>query len=405
MTVAREEVRPGRAGFAPREGSDGAVPAWQFRHDASHMALLTRRARPLPAGWGIVSTGSIAHAFANDLALGDGAHVTAVCSREAARAAAFAAGHSGAALSGKLRSVRPYDDLDAMLADPVVEMIYVASINTAHRETVLRALDRGRPVLCEKPLATSAAEAREMARMARRSRTLLMEAVWTRHLPAVRAARRHLERGRIGRLVAIRGDLTKRRAFDPASRLFDPGQGGGALLDLGVYPLSLAILFAGLPDRVEGRWWANRAGSDSRAEMRLVSGMGDGAVDIQLACGFTDEHRNRFVLQGTRGAIVLDDTLRPGAITLHDAPLDPLPPVSVRRDALYVVAGWLPGGSSGGRTENHPVEGRGLRPQALRMAECVRDGLTECPDMPLEDSIAALEVIDAILAEPPAGRL
>ena len=368
------------------------------------MALLSRGKRPLPGGWGVVSTGSIAHAFAEDLAHSDDAHIRAVCSRDASRAAAFAAAHSGAAPNGKLRSIRPYDDLDAMLDDPVVEMVYVASVNSAHRDMVMRVLEAGKPVLCEKPLATNAEDAEEMARMARRHRTLLMEALWTRHLPAVKAARRHLEAGRIGRLVAVRGGLGKRRPFDPGSRLFDPKLGGGSILDLGIYPISLAILFAHHPDRVEGKWWANAAGSDSRATIRLTCGIGDGAVDVQLACGFTDDLRNRFVLQGTRGAIVLDDTLRPTKLTLHGRPLERLPDPARAEPMSARLTRWLGSGKSG-TVEKHAFDGNGLRLQAERMAQCVRDGLTECPEVPLSETVEALRVVDAVRREPPTARV
>ena len=368
------------------------------------MALLSRGRRPLPVGWGIVGTGSIAHAFASDLAENDDPHVTAVCSRSPERARAFALGHSGATRTGKLRSVKPYTDLEQMLADPVVEMIYVATLNTTHREVVLEALRAGKPVLCEKPLATNSKDALQMAREARRRDVLLMEAVWTRHLPAVRAARDLLERGAIGRLVAVRGDLSVPRPFETSSRLFDPDQGGGALLDLGVYPLSLAIMFAGVPDEVDGRWWRNPAGTDSRAEVNLTCGLGDGAVDVRLACGFTVRNENRFVLQGTKGALVLDKTLGPTKLTVHDKPLNPLPEASSPADPVDTVMGWIPGLSSG-RTQSYPFEGHGLLPQALRLAVCVRDGVAECPDMPLDDSIAALNVIDEILSRSPAGTV
>ena len=350
------------------------------------------------AGWGVVGTGGIANAFAADLALSDTQHVTAVASRRSDRAEVFAQHHSGASRTGKLRSVRPYDDLAEMIADPVVEMIYVATPNTAHADAVTAALEAGKPVVCEKPLATSAGEARELVRLARQRRTLLMEALWTRHLPAVRKAHEAVARGLIGEVVAIRGDCTRERPFDPRSRLFDPALGGGALLDLGVYPLSLAILFAGRPDRADGKWWRNPAGTDGRAEMTLRCG----EVDVALACGFQAEHRNRFVVQGTRGALELDDTLRPVELTLHERPLAALPPAAEPRDWTDTVAGLLPIRGEGRRFD-HDFPGRGLRFQASRAAQCLRHGVKECPEAPLDDTIAVLEVIDAIRAQDPAG--
>ena len=362
--------------------------------------VLPAPGRHLPsAGWGVVGTGNIADAFAADLALSDTQHVTAVSSRAGDRAERFAQAHSGASRTGKLRSVRPYDDLGEMVADPVVEMVYVATPNSVHVDGVRLALEAGKPVVCEKPLGVSADEARELAREARRRRVLLMEALWTRHLPAVRKAREAIARGLIGDLVAIRGDCTRARAFDASSRLFDPTLGGGALLDLGVYPLSLAVMFAGRPDEAAGRWWRNPAGTDSRAEMQLRCG----DIDVALACGFQAEHRNRFVVQGTHGALELDDTLRPVELTLHERPLASLPPAAEPRDWTDAVADLLPVAGEGRRFD-HDFPGRGLRFQAERAAQCLRHGVTECPEAPLDDSIAVLEVIDTIRRAAPAGE-
>lgn len=369
------------------------------------MPLLAPTRLDVPVGWGIVSTGHIAHAFADDLSRLDSAHLVAVCSRSAARAESFAAAHSGATRTGKLRSVRPYATLDAMLADPAVEVVYVASVNTAHRALGVHALERGRAVLCEKPLATSAHDAREMHEAAARGRAFLGEALWTRHLPAVRAAIKHIERGRLGDIVAIRGDLTVRRDFDPDSRLFDPAVGGGALLDLGIYPISLAILFGGEPSSVVGRWWRNRAGTDSRAEIEMVCRPHDAheGVDVRLACGFSrTDNANRFVVQGTRGALVLDHTLRPKAISLRD-PFPELPPAARPRTWLSRFNRWTGHVFESAEAERHPFEGNGLRFQAEAVGKALRDGRVELAQMPVVDSIHALEVIDTVLATEPVG--
>ena len=371
------------------------------------MPILSPTRLNVPVGWGIVSTGHIAECFAQDLARLDNAHLVAVCSRSRARAETFAAAHSGATRTGSLRSVKPYGSLDAMLIDPAVEVVYVASVNSAHRETTVRALEAGKAVLCEKPLAMDAHEAREMYEAAARERGFLSEAMWTRHLPAVRAAKRRQRNGDIGEIVAIRGDLTVRRHFDPASRLFDPAVGGGALLDLGVYPISLAIHFAGAPSSVTGRWWQNAAGTDSRAEIEMACRPhpGHDGVDVRLSCGFARRSSsNRFVIQGTKGAMVLDHTNRPTALSVRD-PFPELPPAARPYSWLSRFNRWTGHVFESGAIEHHGFEGIGLRFQAERVGEALRDGLVELPETPVTESIMALEVIDQILATAPVGSV
>lgn len=371
------------------------------------MPLLAPTRLDVPVGWGIVSTGHIAHRFAADLTRLDDAHLVAACSRSGARAREFAASHSGATAAGKLRSVRPYDRLDDMLADPAVEIVYVASVNTAHRETAVRALERGKAVLCEKPLAIDGHEAREIHEAAARGRAFLSEAIWTRHLPAVRAAVEHVEAGRLGEIVAIRGELTARRRFDAASRLFDPAVGGGALLDLGVYPLHLAVLFGGAPSSVVGRWWRNRAGTDSRAEIEMVCRPHDGheGVDVRLACGFSNvAGANRLVVQGTRAAMVLDSTLRPRAVLLR-APFPELPPAARPRTWRSRFNRWTGHVFEEGDAERHGFEGNGLRFQARAAGEALRDGRVELAASPVIDTIRVLDAIDAVRATEPAGTV
>ena len=359
------------------------------------MRIVSRRPAPLPTGWGIVSTGHIARAFAADLARAQGPDIVAVCSRTLASATAFAGEHSGATRTGKLRSIRPYDDLGEMLADPAVEMVYVASLNIAHVEATREALQAGKPVLCEKPMALSAGEARELAQLARARGVFLMEGLWTRHLPAVLAAKALVDAGAIGKVLEVNGALHADRPYDPRSRLFDPEQGGGALHDLGVYPLSLAIQYVGVPDTVEGRWWNSPSGTDGSAEVRLT---GNG-IEARVSCGFSPGS-NRFAIRGEHGTLVLDQSLRAKTIMHYRGDEEPPEP----SDGLTsIVKEWWASSAGNARKHDHSFEGNGLRFQALRMADCLQRGLTECPEAPLDDTIAVLDVIDRLLAQPAAG--
>lgn len=360
------------------------------------MPIVSRKPSPLPTGWGIVSTGHIAKAFAADLAYAERPDIVAVCSRSLETAERFAQSHSGATRTGKLRSVRAYDRLEEMVADPAVEMIYVASLNVAHVEATRIALEAGKPVLCEKPMAMTADEAQALADLARERGVFLMEGLWTRHLPAVQAAKALVEVGAIGEVHSVEASLHADRPYDPRSRLFDPAQGGGALHDLGVYPLSIAIQYTGPPADVNGRWWRAESNVDGRAEVQL---RGNG-VEARVTCGF-DAGPNGAVIRGTGGTLVLDSALRAISVTQYRPGIEPPPTEGVAGK----LREWWVSSSGGAVRRDHSFEGSGLRFQAVRMAECIRDGLIEAPEAPLNDTIAALRTIDTVLATEPVGAV
>ena len=137
-----------------------------------------------------------------------------------------------------------------LAADPQVDAIYVATPHAFHRENTLLCLQNGKHVICEKPFAINAAEARTMIDTARANKLFLMEAMWTRFLPIMGEVRRLIADGAIGPMRMVQADFGFRAAFNPVHRLFDPALGGGALLDVGVYPLSLASMLLGRPDRI-----------------------------------------------------------------------------------------------------------------------------------------------------------
>ena len=361
------------------------------------MRVVSRRPSPLPTGWGVVSTGHIARAFAEDLARVDRPDIVAVCSRSLTTAKEFVRQHSGATRTGKLRSVRPYDDPAAMMADPAVEMIYVASLNIAHVDATRLGIEAGKPTLCEKPMALSAPDATELAELARSRGVFLMEGLWTRHLPAVQALKALVDMGAIGKVTSVAGWLHADRPYDPRSRLFDPDQGGGALHDLGVYPLSLAVQYIGEPERIEGRWWANPSGTDGRAEVTL-SGKD---ISARIGCGFT-AGVNRFEVHGDGGTLVLDSALNAKSILHYPAGASPPPEPDTMTARLKE---WWAASAGEVVRRDYPFEGNGLRFQAIRMAECVRDGMTECPEAPLTDTLSVLKVIDTVLATEPAGAV
>ena len=196
------------------------------------------RADDSPIRWGILGTGKIASRFANDLRqLGD-AEVVAVGSRSQSGAEAFAERFGIAQRHGSYAELAD---------DPEVDVVYVATPHPAHYEDAMLAIRAGKSVLVEKPFTLNAAQARDLVAAARASGVFLMEAMWTRLLPTVVEIRELLSAGVLGDVRTVTADLGIRFPKDPESRIFAANLGGGALLDLGVYPVSFASMVLGTP--------------------------------------------------------------------------------------------------------------------------------------------------------------
>src|ERR1035437_8917584 len=191
-----------------------------------------------PIRWGFLGTGGIAAAMAADLRAGSNM-LYAVAARDARRAAAFAARWGGSHSHGSYRAV---------VEDPEVDIVYVATTHPFHREQALMAIAAGKPVLVEKPLTLNAADARQVLSAARDKGVFAMEAVWMRANPLILRAQELVGNGLIGDVVAVHADFCIEVDFDPKHRLYDLANGGGALLDLGIYPMNFAWLFLGRPD-------------------------------------------------------------------------------------------------------------------------------------------------------------
>src|SRR3984885_5036842 len=194
-----------------------------------------------PVRWGILGTGGIASSFASDLRLSDSGVAVAVGSRSQAAADRFA---------DNFGIARRHDGSESLVADPDVDVIYVATPHPMHRDNAILALRAGKHVLVEKPFTMNAAEAREVVQVARENGLFAMEAMWTRFLPHIRVVRDWLARGVLGDVVTVTADHGQWFAEDAGFRLFAPELGGGALLDLGVYPVSFASMVLGTPRRV-----------------------------------------------------------------------------------------------------------------------------------------------------------
>jgi predicted dehydrogenase len=312
--------------------------------------------------WGIAGTGGIASAFAADLALLPDAEIVAVGSRSQESADAF-----GDRFGIAHRHVG-YADL---AADPEVDAVYVAVPHTGHCEATLAAIEAGKAVLCEKPFAVNAAETARMIDAARAKGTFLMEAMWVRFLPHLAYVRALIEEGRIGRVRSVVTDRCDILSEDPEHRVRNPELGGGALLDLGIYPVSLASMVTGgrLPERVEALAEMTDTGVDAHASMLFQYPGGAQAV---ITTGLDLRSANTATISGTEGRIVIT---QPWA----------------RTSAVELT---LLDGTS--YTTHLPHEGHGLRHQAAEVGERLRAGELESPVMPWDETLAVMRTLDLV---------
>lgn len=308
--------------------------------------------------WGILGTGRIADKFATALKSTPGASIMAVGSRTAASAAAFAE---------KFGIPRPHPTYEALAEDPHVDVIYISTPHSLHAQNTLLCLDTGKHVLCEKPMAINTREVSAMVEAARRKRLFLMEAMWTRFLPAWVRVREWLAAGAIGRPRMMTADFGFRCAVDPASRLFDPLLGGGSLLDVGVYPVAAAVLVLGrTPAAISAQMVIGTTGVDEQTA--LVLRYPDGALAL-LSSAIRTTTPHEAVILGTEGSIRIPSFWNATtAVLLRDGE----PP----------------------RRIEEPFTANGYEYEAIEVGRCLRAGLTESPVMPLDETLAIAAIMD-----------
>ncbi|MCU0513133.1 MAG: Gfo/Idh/MocA family oxidoreductase [Anaerolineae bacterium] len=313
--------------------------------------------------WGIVGTGKIARQFAKGLEFVEDARLVAVGSRQAETAAAF----------GELfRVPQQFASYEELVACADVDVVYIATPHTLHYELMRLCLEAGKHVLCEKPFTLNAPQAREVVALARRRRLFLMEAMWMRFIPAVIQARRWITTGAIGNIRLIQASLCFRAPFDQDHRLFNPHLGGGALLDAGIYPLSLTTMLMGaMPDSMMSRASLGTTGVDEHNV--LVPSYKSGAIGLLTSAIRTYQPMT---------ALIAGET---GTITLHE-PFYKAERVTLTR----------PGHSE--ETRFFPHKGNGYEYEIMEVHACLRAEKTESAIMPLDESVSLMNVMDGLRA-------
>ena len=215
--------------------------------------------------WGIIGLGNIANKFASDLETLEDATLYAVASRSQIKADKFAKTY---------QAEKAYDSYEALVEDPNVDAVYIATPHALHKENTLLCLNHGKAVLCEKPFAMNADEVETMIETAQSKKVLLMEALWTYFLPDYQYVLNEIKKERYGKLLKLEADFGFFRAFDGSSRLFKKSLGGGSLLDIGIYPIFAALSTLGVPDSIEadGTFFDNGADSSCKMIFKYRSG-------------------------------------------------------------------------------------------------------------------------------------
>ncbi len=312
--------------------------------------------------WGILGTGGIAATFASDLPLVPGAELAAVGSRTPETAAAFAERHGFA---------RAHGSWAELAADPDVDVVYVATPHAYHHAGVMACLEGGKAVLCEKPMTLELATSAQLIQEARTRGLFLMEAMWMRCNPAVRRVQELVRDGAIGDVVTVHADFGLQGPFEATHRLRDPALGGGALLDLGVYPIHLAHLLLGTPATVQS--WARLTPEGVDETTGMLLGYESGAV-AALTCSISGASRNAASITGTLGRIDLPEGFfMPQSFVLH-------------RDGKA-------------ETVEVPFEGRGYQFEAIEVQRCLAEGLPESPLVPHMATLDVMTMMDTIRAE------
>ena len=315
--------------------------------------------------WGILATGRIAADFAQDLRHVHGSVVSAVGSRSEDAAGAFAARHAGP-------DCRVHGSYEALVADPDVDVVYVASPHTLHHAHARLALEAGKPVLCEKPLAMNVAEAEDLIALATERGLFFMEAMWSACHPVLRVLRDQVAEGRFGTPKQLHADFSWVVEAPAHDRLLDPALGAGAVLDLGIYPLTLAELLMGPTTSVAATGGLAPSGID--LDVAIALRHQDGGVSA-LTCSMA-------AAGPCSASLATDQGLVDVPAPFHHPPY-----------AVFVPAD---GGAPQRIEAAEPLLGIGLGNEAAEVARCLRLGLTESPLVPHAQTLSVLRTMDEV---------
>lgn len=313
--------------------------------------------------WGILGAGRIARKFASDLSLVSDAQLVAVGSRNQTTCNAFA---------DDFNIPHRHLSYEALVNNPEVDIIYIATPHMLHYENTLLCLEHGKAVLCEKPFAMNAGQVKAMVAKAAEKKLFLMEALWSKFLPQFIKVQEMIKEGLVGQITSIRADFGFTTTEPEPARLYDPALGGGSLLDIGIYPVFVALSLLGKPDTIQATMTPTRSGVDEQCLISFTYKNGAVAQLFSTISGNT--------------AVEADITGRLGRIRMTNR--------------FHNLTANLEYSGDAAETQKIAVEkdgsGFGYQYEARHAGDCLRQGLLQSPVMSHQDSIDLLETLDAI---------
>ncbi len=349
--------------------------------------------------WGILGTGTIANHFAEGLQSLPDATIQSVGSRTKQRASDFGQRYGAS---------KSHDDYRRVVEDPDVDIVYVATPHHRHSDDCLLSLDAGKAVLCEKPFTLNRTQAQDVIARARQNNLFCMEAMWMRFMPLVQRMKSMIDAGDIGTVDMINVDFGLPAPADPENRFFNPQLGGGALLDRGVYCISLAQYLLGTPKDISSHVRIGATGVDEQSSISFRYESGAIAV---LNSSLTTKMRNEALVLGNRGSLRLDEYFFKPEYLTHESYLPPTdqPDPNTSSSALKqrlksnkLLRGAVTAAkrlkSSGSRI-HEPVTGNGYNYEAAEAMRCLRDDLVESPHMNWQDSLDVMQIMDIVRAD------
>lgn len=255
--------------------------------------------------WGIIGLGKIAHKFAADLLLSDTAILQGVASRTLEKATEFAS---------KYNAIQAYDSYEALVNDPKIDVVYIATPHNLHYENTMLCLQHHKAVLCEKPMGINSAQVEAMIAEATKRKLFLMEAVWTRFMPGIEKVLELLQEKTIGEITHIKADFGFRTKFDAESRLYNKKLAGGSLLDIGIYPIFISLLALGIPSNIKA--FARKTATDVDSFCAMLFDYENDAKAV-LESSFEANTPTEAHIHGTKGSIKIHHRFhQPNTITL-----------------------------------------------------------------------------------------
>ncbi len=310
--------------------------------------------------WGIIGLGKIAQKFVNDLKLLDNIELEAVASRDLTKAEAFAATYD---------AKKSYGSYEALLQDNFVDIVYIATPHNSHAQIAILALEHKKAVLCEKPFAINKQQVFKMIEASKKHNLFLMEALWTRFLPAIKKIKSTIENGEIGEIKYLNADFSF-KANPSIQRIYDKELGGGSILDIGIYPIFLAYLILGMPDKIMAKAHFYESGADS--QVSIIFDYKN--AQAMLFSSFNSNSKREAKISGTLGEIVID------------SPWNEASNFSVFKDNKEEKFSLL-------------ISGKGFTHQIAECNTCLLENRTQSSLWSHQNSIEIITLLDAVRKE------